>query len=103
MSAAAWLEGFLNRSALILLHDDQVWSLVDGWLASLADGHFEGVLPIIRRSFAGFEAADRRSLGERARQTSGRGPVIDVVATETIDLQRAALALPVLRQILGAP
>jgi hypothetical protein len=102
--AAAWLEGFLNRNALVLLHDDQVWSLVDGWLASLGDDPFTRVLPIVRRSFSAFAASDRRSLGERARSTDGGlVTLVKAPAAPSMDADRAALALPLLKQILGVP
>lgn len=97
-AAAAWLEGFLNQSAMVLLHDDQLWCLVDGWLEGLADKHFVRVLPLLRRAFAAFAAPERRQIGERARrpgQAAARGALPDWDAT------RAERALPLLRQILG--
>src|SRR5262249_15638477 len=33
--AAAWVEGFLRGSGLVLLHDDALWSVLDEWLAGL--------------------------------------------------------------------
>lgn len=104
--AAAWLEGFLNRNALVLLHDDQVWSLVDEWFSGLGEAHFATVLPIVRRTFSGFQPADRRSLGERARRFQGSDPGLPAAAktaAPTIDPERAAVALPLLRRILGLP
>lgn len=67
LDAAAWLEGFLNRNAVVLLHDAALWSLVDGWLRSLTDEAFTRVLPLVRRTFAGFSASAHRALGERVR------------------------------------
>ncbi|QPF71503.1 hypothetical protein G8A07_00255 [Roseateles sp. DAIF2] len=99
--AAAWLDGFLNRNALVLLHDATVWRLVDGWLTGLSEEHFLRVLPLVRRSFAAFGPGERRDLG----QLAGRGPrAADAAPTPPAwDEARAALPLPLLRQLLGMP
>lgn len=100
-NAAAWLEGFLNRDAVVLLHDATVWRLLDGWLAGLAADHFLRVLPLLRRSFSAFGPGERRDLGQRARQ----GVVAVAVAAESgtppWDEARAALVAPLLRRLLG--
>jgi Family of unknown function (DUF5682) len=98
--AAAWLDGFLNRNAVVLLHDDAVWRLVDDWLAALSEDHFVTVLPLVRRSFSHFAAGERRDLGTRAARGS--------VTTQTSgaaewDEARAALPLPLLRRLLELP
>ncbi|WP_428504961.1 DUF5682 family protein [Roseateles sp.] len=98
--AAAWLDGFLNRNALVLLHDRTVWGLVDAWLAGLSEAHFQAVLPLVRRSFSSFGASERRELGERAAQ-GGSGQANAEAAAPSWDPARAELALPLLRQLLG--
>ncbi|MBB4845375.1 hypothetical protein HNP55_003925 [Paucibacter oligotrophus] len=97
--AAAWLDGFLNRNAVVLLHDAKVWRLVDDWLAGLSEAHFVSVLPLVRRSFAAFEAGERRDLAQRAAQ--GGQPQAPIAIAPAWDEARAALALPLLRQLLG--
>lgn len=97
-AAAAWLEGFLNQSALVLLHDDSLWTLVDGWVAGLGEEHFLRVLPLIRRTFASFQAAERRQLGEKAKHTTTTRPA---ARPSDWDLARAELPLPLLRTVLG--
>jgi hypothetical protein len=99
--AAAWLEGFLNRNAMVLLHDEAVWSLVDRWLAGLGEEHFVQVLPLVRRSFADFSGSDRRALGERAKRGAVGGTLPSAVAASDWDESRAVLALPLLRELLG--
>lgn len=69
--AAAWIEGFLAGGGLLLVHDERLLALVDGWLAGVADEAFTHVLPLLRRTFAGFEPGERRTIGELVR----RGPV----------------------------
>ncbi len=100
LDAAAWLEGFLNRNAVVLLHDAALWSLVDGWLRSLTDEVFTRVLPLVRRTFAGFSASERRALGERAKAPAAAPAVAAVPAWHPA---RAALAVPLLRELLGVP
>ena len=70
-SASAWIEGFLNQSALVLLHDDALWGVLANWLDSLNDTHFTNILPMLRRTFSGF-SAPRAPSARRTRQTSRR-------------------------------
>jgi hypothetical protein len=97
--AAAWLDGFLNRNAAVLLHDAGVWRLVDDWLAGLSDEHFVRVLPLVRRTFSDFGPGEPRDLGQLASQ--GPSGVLAPVAEVTWDEARAELPLPLLRQLLG--
>ena len=100
LDAAAWLEGFLNHNAVVLLHDAALWSLVDGWLRSLTDEAFTRVLPLVRRTFAGFSASECRALGERARAPAAAPAVTVAPAWHPA---HAALAVPLLRELLGVP
>lgn len=110
LDAAAWLDGFLNRQALVLLHDQSIWGAVDAWLAQLGETQFVQILPLVRRSFAEFSTHERQSLGEKARQAQA-GVAQPLASTsagasaglspEPWDEPRAALALPVLDELLG--
>lgn len=99
LKAAAWLEGFLNRNAMVLLHDAALWQLVNDWLSGLGEEHFVHILPLVRRTFSAFSASERRDLGMRARQ--GARPVQSVASAPGWDEELAALPLPLLRTILG--
>jgi len=99
LKAAAWLEGFLNRNALVLLHDAALWQLVDDWLCGLGEAHFIHILPLVRRTFSTFSASERSDLGQRARQ--GARPVQAVISAPGWDEELAALPLPLLKSILG--
>ncbi|UZW58662.1 DUF5682 family protein [Lysobacter enzymogenes] len=99
LDAAHWLDGFLNRNAAVLLHDDAVWGLIDGWVSNLGHEHFLRVVPLLRRSFAEFEAADRRDLGQRVKRPLGAAPA--AAARSSWDAARAARALPLLRELFG--
>ena len=100
LSAAQWLDGFLNRNATVLLHGDSVWSLIDDWLCGLSDEQFARIVPLVRRTFSGFEAADRRDLGERVRRP-GTG-ARTAAAPPAWNEARAQRAVPMLRELLGA-
>jgi hypothetical protein len=63
--AAAWLEGFLKGSSLILLYDETLWNILYEWIAILPQETFVEILPILRRTFSKFNPADRRQLGEK--------------------------------------
>ncbi|MFS4518355.1 DUF5682 family protein, partial [Delftia tsuruhatensis] len=112
LDAAAWLDGFLNRQALVLLHDDAIWGAVDAWLAQLGETQFTQILPLVRRSFSAFSNHDRQSLGEKARRGQGSAAVVAAASAGAAGAAgggddgawneaRAVLALPVLDQLLG--
>jgi hypothetical protein len=96
--AGAWAEGFLGGSAALLLHDEALWGVIDGWLGGLDEAAFVALLPLLRRTFARYSAAERRSLGERAQRTGAAAPA---VARAGFDEARADAVLPVLEILLG--
>ncbi|BAU14880.1 hypothetical protein LEP3755_54350 [Leptolyngbya sp. NIES-3755] len=102
--AAAWIEGFLSGSGLLLLHNLELWNVVDRWIVQLPSETFIAILPLLRRTFSTFAAPERRQMGERVRQ----GEV--TVPTQTSELNvdactalrvRADAILPLLAQLLG--
>ncbi|MEZ0092158.1 hypothetical protein ABH925_003330 [Streptacidiphilus sp. EB129] len=71
---AGWIEGFLAGGGMLLVHDTRLLGLVDDWIGSVPEDAFPDVLPLLRRTFAGFEPGVRRTVGERIRNgTVGRG------------------------------
>ena len=60
--------------ALLLLHDPALLGVVDAWLASVAPAVFDDVLPLLRRTFGGFPAPERRAVGEHVRRPPRRRP-----------------------------
>lgn len=99
LDAAQWLDGFLNRNANVLLHSDAVWLLIDHWLTGLADEHFVQVIPLVRRTFAQFESADRRDLGERVKRPHAQTRT--AAAAPAWNDALAQRALPMLRELFG--
>jgi hypothetical protein len=102
-AAAGWAEGFLAGSGLLLVHDDKLLALADGWLAGLSADAFTAVLPALRRTFGEFAPPERRAIGQKAAllDGSGCGPVAVTDAGEDLDSERAALAAGAAALILG--
>ncbi|AHF03919.1 hypothetical protein MARPU_08605 [Marichromatium purpuratum 984] len=98
--SAAWLDGFLRDSGQLLIHDHALWQLVDQWVCQLPEETFMQVIPLLRRTFSSFEAAERRQMGERVK----RGPVA-LGSTHDhpgeFDRVRAETTLPLLSRLLG--
>lgn len=98
--AAAWIEGFLKGSGLLLLHDQDIWQVLDQWVCELAPDTFVTLLPLLRRTFSTFPAAERRQMGERV--TQGRvGAGLQGWGSEELDCDRAEMVLPLVAQLLG--
>ncbi|MBB1246378.1 hypothetical protein GL263_22895 [Streptomyces durbertensis] len=105
--AAAWVEGFLSGGGLLLLYDERLLALVDDWLRRVPGEEFTSVLPLLRRTFSGFDAGVRRNLAElvrrggavRAPEAGGATPVLPGYPA-ALDERRAAAVLPVLRLLL---
>jgi hypothetical protein len=102
-AAAGWAEGFLAGSGLLLVHDDKLLALADGWLAGLSADAFTVVLPALRRTFGEFAPPERRAIGQKAAllDGSGRGPVVVADDGDDLDQERAALAAGAAALILG--
>ncbi|WP_406399058.1 DUF5682 family protein [Streptomyces uncialis] len=110
--AAAWIDGFVGGGSgggMLLVHDERLLALVDGWLRTVPPDAFTDVLPLLRRTFSVFDPGVRRTLGELVGRPgspgsapgrtgappTGFGPGADPV--------RADAALPVLALLLGSP
>ena len=102
-TAAAWIDGLLRGSGLLIVHQPELLDVVDDWVVALEPDAFVAVLPLVRRAFAAFAPPERRAIGERI--AAGRGShahaAIAAAADGEIDLERARLVLPALRAILG--
>lgn len=95
--AAAWIEGFLRENGELLVHTPELFRVLDEWLNGLADDRFTEVLPLLRRTFSSFSNGVRQNLGALLKQGGGAKPE----AQTGLHPQRAALVLPVIRQIFG--
>jgi len=97
---AAFVEGFLGGSGTMLVHDADLLGLIDRWLATLDPDAFIETLPLLRRTFATFEVAERRQIGERVR--TGTSP-LDGGDGNLLDPERVAAGLHTIALMLGAP
>jgi hypothetical protein len=100
---AAWIEGFLGGSGLLLLHDEGLWRVLDDWVTALPGDAFTAVLPLLRRTFARFEPAERRQMGERVRSGPAHSPAAGATSAEDFDEARADAVLPLMARLLGLP
>lgn len=98
--AGMFLQGFLRGGAEILLQDDPLLQLLDGWICGLEEQDFIDSLPLLRRSLSGFDSAARKRLLEKLK----RGPR-DHISPASYpageDNPALAAALPLLYRILG--
>jgi hypothetical protein len=101
--AADWADGFLRGSGVLLIHDEQLFDVVDSWVQHLSEDVFVTILPLLRRTFSTFAPAERRQLGERVvRNRSGRKRgAAGVGGLENLDLSRAERVISVVLQLLG--
>src|SRR5262249_818077 len=100
--AGQWLDGFLGRSAQVLLYDQALAGLIDGWIGALAEDDFMALLPMLRRAFASIDRNERRRLldGLRAPMRSAAAPG-DGRQTAEPHAPGFAAALPLILTILG--
>lgn len=95
--ANKWLQGFLYGSGLLLIHNPDLWKIVDTWINALPDESFQQMLPALRRTFAKFGSGERRKMLEVAKKGKIERPAI--FQTE-FDVDRAAHILPTLKMLL---
>ena len=98
--SAAWLDGFLRNSGILLLHDQALWKVVDDWVTALSPDHFTAALPLVRRTFSTFAAPERRQMGERVARGATPSPS-PASPSSDFDEERANKALPLVAQLLG--
>lgn len=94
--AATWIEGFLQGSGLLLLHDEALWQIIDDWVSNLSPEAFVQLLPLLRRTFSAFTTPERRMMGEKVK---GVAPTSK--STIEVDEERADAVLPLLEKLLG--
>jgi hypothetical protein len=104
LQAAAWIEGLLRGSGLVLLHEDALWAALDSWLRDLAPEAFVDLVPLLRRAFAGFQPPERRAMATKVKKlgdTSGPRGRTTAASSRAVDRQRGDLVLPILAHVLG--
>ncbi|HEY1121720.1 MAG TPA: DUF5682 family protein [Haloferula sp.] len=101
LSAAAWLEGFLQGGGSLLVHDRALLGLVDAWLGSLNGEAFQTILPLLRRTFGTFEPPERARIAASVAQGPGSAPL--PTAPLDLDMERALPAMAAVAKLFGLP
>lgn len=99
-SGARFVEGLLAGSGTLLVHDAALRTTLDRWLSALAPDAFVETLPLLRRTFGGFEPTERRHLGTLL---VGAAPPAPVDLGPGFDPARGDAALRTVRALLGLP
>lgn len=97
-AGAAFVEGFVAGGGTVLVHDSELLEVIDGWVSSLAPDAFLTTVPLLRRTFAAFEPAERRQLG---LLLADRAPSTATGFGDGVDADRVAAGLATVRQMLG--
>jgi hypothetical protein len=99
---AAWAEGFLSGSGLLLVHDPALLGVLDGWVATLDPQEFLDVLPLLRRTFGEYSPAERSNIADNLKRLASGAPPVRAT-DEPVDAERAAGALRTVAAILAGP
>ncbi len=95
---AAWTDGFLRGSGLVLVHDDALFGVLDSWVQHLTPEAFIAILPLMRRTFSSFEEAEKRDIGQKVKTPRQR---LTSRAAQNLDVSRAEKVIPLIAQMLG--
>ncbi len=100
MQAAFWLEGFLKGSDLLLLHDEQLWHLIDKWVNDLDGERFVHMLPLLRKAFSEFSESTRQQIREKLHAEKN-ADTSETKHYREYDQESAKAMLPFIEMILG--
>ncbi|MEM8859111.1 MAG: DUF5682 family protein [Chloroflexota bacterium] len=67
LQKAFWLDGFLRDSELVLVHDKQLWNVLDHWVIGLDEADFHEIMSLLRRVFSEFSEGARNALSRRVK------------------------------------
>jgi Family of unknown function (DUF5682) len=98
---AAWSEGFLAGSGLLLVHDRALLAILDAWVAALDEREFLDALPLLRRTFGTFSQPECANIATAVGHLGEDAPA--PVVEPDLDEDRAAPALRAVAAILGGP
>jgi hypothetical protein len=100
VQSMAWIDGFLRGSGLILLHNEELWHILNEWVRSVKTETFPRLLPLLRRTFSTFSAPERSQIGALARRGAGGTATRSPTGSITFVEERARKVLPLVAQIL---
>ena len=96
MYKAYWLEGFLQGSAAVLIHNPNFWNLLDKWVSEVKMQYFKEVVPILRRTFSAFSQNEKRKMMHYVLH----GRRIKKRQQQSLNKDRVALIMPTMKKIL---
>jgi hypothetical protein len=96
---ANWIQGLLEGAALLLIHHDRLWMLVDEWLRGIQAERFIELLPILRRAFSSFESGEIKQL--LAKSNSQQSQQAKINLEPTFNAERAEMALVRVSELMG--
>ncbi len=97
MYKAYWLEGFLQGSAAVLIHNPQFWNLLDKWVTEVKMQYFKEVVPILRRTFSAFSSNEKRKMMHYV--LNGRRNI--QADKKSLNKERVAIIMPTLQKLLA--
>ena len=98
--SAAWLEGFLYGSGLLLIHHPTLWQVLDEWVAQTDMARIESLLPLLRRTFSAFSKSEKSKLYALANQPKMELLPFKSPSQYFYDEKRAAAVLATIRGFL---
>ncbi len=99
-SAANWLEGFLHGSGLLLIHNMDLWNILDQWIDEMNFLTFQNLIPLLRRTFSEFSAPEKEKMLELAKRGQMKSSK-EKGAGEDFDKKRGEGVLETVKLLLG--
>ncbi len=95
--AASWIQGFLFGSGLLLIHNPQLWNILDTWVLSIKPELFQELLPLLRRSFSEFSRPER----ERMLSIAKNGQLQQKIKEQAFNKDSVNLVIGTLKTLIG--
>lgn len=72
---AAWAEGLLTGSSLLLLYNPELLGIIDSWVLELSPEAFITALPVVRRALGSWSSAERQRLADQIHYYLDKQPL----------------------------
>jgi hypothetical protein len=96
---ANWIRGLLEGAALLLIHHDRLWLLVDEWLRGIQAERFIELLPILRRAFSSFDRGEIQQLLHKSSSQQSQQAKLNM--EQSFNTERADRALARVSELIG--
>ena len=73
-----WIEGFLNGHGSILIHNRELWKILNSWITSLDEDRFRIIVPILRRTFSKFSIETKEKIWALVKKEESEDPKIHI-------------------------